>query len=455
MLNYKKDAVTADGKKLSVTYRDFRLFGEIGRETLRGMDSMNCDLRDGVLQTGLGVLPYTLKDGSKPSLAALTSRVDGLFSVDVMDSLSAAVYTEDLFLVTEDGKLWAFGGTGFLGGALVGANVSAATAVDKSSGEQRTIFAGSTRSFLVFDGIIQGVALPNTRAAICAWNNRIFIGTKVFKVAYSAPERAFTFASETIDDSGTLYLPSDRGDVVALRTFQGMVYIFCERGIFRLKADGAARDFQLTAIEYGGGKIFGKTVGNCGDVIFFLAEDGLYRMRGDVVKRVCKHLPIRPKESGEFCNHGVAGDDFLVRYVEVSGKRRTLVVDSEGKDGYFTSHFEGLGEHNGKTLCRYLDTVGMISPNGVLPTGGTYYFLSEKVDLGSRDRKTLTGLYFKGSGSFTCEVIADGKSYSQSLYFVNGAAVFNKALRGTEFQFRFTLSKGASIRSMTAEAVAL
>ena len=455
MLRYKKGAVSADGQKVSVTYRDFRVFGDIGRETLRGMDSMNCDLRDGILKTGLGVLPYTLKDGSKPSFASLTSRVDGLFSIDVMSSPSAAVYDEDLFLVTEDGKLWAFSGTSFLGGALVGAGVSAATAVDKSSGKQRTIFAGSNRSFLAFDGVVQGIALPNTTAAICTWNNRVFIGTKVFKVAYSASEMAFTFASETIDDSGTLYLPSDRGDVVALRTFQGRVYVFCERGIFRLKADGAARDFQLTAIEYGGGKIFGKTVGNCGDVIFFLAQDGLYRMRGDVVKRVCKHLPIRPKESGEFCNHGVSGDDFLVRYLEASGKRRTLVVDSEGKDGYFTSYFEGLGEHNGKTLCRYLDTVGMISPNGVLPTNGTYYFLSEKVDFGSRDRKTLTGLQFKGAGSFVCEVIADGKFYSQSLSFVNGTTVFDKPLRGKEFQFRFVLSKGTSIHSVTAEAVVL
>ena len=92
MLRYKKGAVSADGQKVSVTYRDFRVFGDIGRDTLRGMDSMNCDLRDGILKTGLGVLPYTLKDGSKPSFASLTSRVDGLFSIDVMSSPSAAVY---------------------------------------------------------------------------------------------------------------------------------------------------------------------------------------------------------------------------------------------------------------------------------------------------------------------------------------------------------------------------
>lgn len=455
MFGYKKSPMAAAGKKLSVTYRDFRVFGEGGKETLYGVDSLNCDLRDGALRTGIGALPYTLKNGTAVNLTSLSGRVDGFFSVDTMDTPAAAVYDEELLLVTEDGKLWVLGGSGFLGGGLVGMDASAATALNKNSGEQCTIVVGSNRSFLIVNGSIQGVALPNTTAAICTWNNRIFVGSKVFKVAYSAPEKAFVFSNQTIDGSGTLYLPTDRGELVALRTFQGKVYAFCERGIFRLQADGAAREFKLVEIAYGGGKIFGKTVGNCGDVIFFLAQDGLYRMRGEVVKRVCKHLPIRPNRDSQICNHGTVGDDFIVRYIEGNFLRRTLVVDSEGKDGYFTSDFEGLSEHDGKTLCRYLNGVGTMALEGALPMGGSYYFLSKKVDFGNQGKKTLKGLKFEGTGSFVCEVIVDGKSFSKQLSFVNGVAVFYPRLRGKEFQFRFTLSRGAVIRSMTAETVAL
>ena len=132
-----------------------------------------------------------------------------------------------------------------------------------------------------------------------------------------------------------------------------------------------------------------------------------------------------------------------------------MAVDAEGKDGYFMSNFEGLSEHNGKTLCRYLERVGTPMSEGVLPSGEEYYFLSEKLDFGKKGRKTLTALKFEGTGGFACDVYVDGKAFSQRMSFHDGVAVWDKPLRGREFQLRFSLSNGAEIRRLTAEAVSL
>ena len=455
MLGLKKAPMKKAGRKHSVTYRDFRVYGEGGKETLRAVNSLNCDCRDGVLKTGLGVTQYTMKSGANPTLAAVTAKVDGLFSIDLVDQLSAAVYSESLQMVTEDGKLWIYSESSktFVGGAPIGAGASAGTAVDVSSQKPRSIFVGPTRSMLVEDGQVLGVALSSTTDAICVCGNRIFMGLKEFKLVFSSPEKAFVFTPDTTDGSGTLQLPFETGRVAALLTFEDKVYVFCERGIYRLHADGSAREFRLSALEYGGGKIFGKTVGAQGKGIFFLAEDGLYRLYGESVKRVCRHLPIYPKADGLRCNHGSFGGDYIVRYMDTNGKRRMLVVDSEGKDGYFTSNFEGLSEHNGKTLCRYGDTVGMLTTRGALPTGEVYAFTSEKVDFGGLGNKTLTALRFEGTGSFDCRVVVDGKTYEERLVFENGIAKWKKRLRGKVFQFGFVLSSGTEIRGMTAEVV--
>lgn len=455
MLGLKKAPLKKTGKKRSATYRDFRVYGEGGKETLRAESSLNCDCRDGVLKPGFGIAPYTMKSGANPNLSAVTEKVDGLFSIDLVEQLSAAVYTESLQMVTEDGKLWVYseGSKTFVGGAPIGIGASAGTAVDVSLQKPRTIFAGPTRSMLVEDGQVQGVALPAATEAICVYGNRIFMGLKEFKLVFSSPEKAFVFTPDTTDGSGTLQLPLETGRVAALLAFEDKVYVFCERGIYRLHADGSAREFRLSVLEYGGGRIFGKTVGRQGKAIFFLAADGLYRLYGESVKRVCRHLPIYPKPDGLRCNHGSFGGNYIVRYVDASGKRRILVVDSEGKDGYFTSNFEGLSEHNGKTLCRYGDTVGMLVERGVLPTGEAYTFTSEKLEFGESGNKTLTALRFEGVGAFDCRVSVDGKTYEERLVFYNGFAEWKKRLRGKVFQIGFVLSAGTEIRGMTAETV--
>lgn len=456
MFGYKKETVTAKEKTVSVVYDEFRTFAEGGKNALRAAGSLNCDCRDGCLRAGLGAQVYTLQSGVTPNLTLLTSPVDGFFAIDNVSSLAAAVHTEYLHVVTEAGKLWTFSASAgaFLGGAGVGANSCAATAVDMNTDKTKTIFTGDTRSYLVYDGSIQGIALPNTTSAICAHNNRVFIGTKVFKIVYSAPDKAFTFTPDSTDDQGTLNLPLDRGDAVALLSFEDRVYVFCKRGIFRLDTAGSARDFKLTSVEYCGGEIFGRSVGRCGDSVFFLSQDGLYRMHGDAVKRICQHLPIYPKQANQVCNHATVGGDFALRYTDVSNRRRSVVVDGEGKDGYFISDFEGLSEYNGKPFCRYNDTVATLVPTGSLPTGESYYFLSEKLDFGTTEKVTLKSLRFQGTGSFTCQVLADGTAYSKTVTFSNGIGEWKKRIRAKEIYLRLILNSGAAIRSVAIEAVA-
>ena len=456
MFGYKKKPITAQGKTISLLFDEFRVHAEGSKNTLYAADSLNCDCRDGSLRTGLGAREYALKSGVKPNFTLLSSAVDGIFVIDNIGTLAAAVSTEKLCVTTEDEKLWVFidASGQFTGGALLGSNVCAATAVDKTADKTQTIFVGDPRAFYVQDNGVEGIALSNTVPAVCEFNNRLFVGSKVFKIVYSSPDKAFTFTPDSTDEQGTLNLPLDRGDVVALLRYEDGIYVFCQRGIFRLYAAGSARDFKLTALEYAGGGIFGRSVGRCGRSIFFLAQDGLYRIYGDSVKRICQHLPIRPRPTKQVCNHAAVGGDYVLRYIDTASRKRTVVVDSEGKDGYFISNYEGLSEYHGKPFCRYNDTLGTLADIGGLPTGEKYYFHSQKLDFGTAEKVTLKSLRLEGLGGFICEIIADGKVYSKKLGFSNGTAEWKKQIRAKEFYLRFTLSNGTVIRSVAVEAVA-
>lgn len=72
---------------------------------------------------------------------------------------------------------------------------------------------------------------------------------------YCAP-LAHTFWTDSADEGGHVEFPSEEGEIVGLEAMNEAVYVFRERGIVRLDARGAAREFSAQAVPYGGGKIF-------------------------------------------------------------------------------------------------------------------------------------------------------------------------------------------------------
>jgi len=91
--------------------------------------------------------------------------------------------------------------------------------------------------------------------------------------------------SVNLEEAGFIELIDERGALLKVVSFCDYIYIFRENGISRLSAYGDQRNFAISNLFVSSGKIYASSVCVCGDRIFFLANDGLYRFDGvDTVK---------------------------------------------------------------------------------------------------------------------------------------------------------------------------
>lgn len=218
---------------------------------------------------------------------------------------------------------------------------------------------------------------------------------------------AIAFASvydselEDVDGSGYIDLYSLNGNFIAAVSFRERLFLFRERGITRVRADGEALNFRADAMPYGCGTIVPGSVVLCGDKIAFLTERGFYAFDG----YRCKKLPIS----------ALADCDTSVR-IEASCYRGNYLACYTRKDGvrsFALYDFE-------KECARYIQS-GALSAAGwntvYFLRNDMVYSLTEEVGLpidGSKCSLELTfsaesprvpeTLYIEGSGTFTLKV---------------------------------------------------
>lgn len=91
--------------------------------------------------------------------------------------------------------------------------------------------------------------------------------------------------SLNLEEAGFIELIDERGALIKVVSFCDYIYIFREYGISRLSAYGDQTNFAISNLFVSSGKIYSDSVCVCGDKIFFLASDGLYRFDGvDTIK---------------------------------------------------------------------------------------------------------------------------------------------------------------------------
>lgn len=88
-----------------------------------------------------------------------------------------------------------------------------------------------------------------------------------------------------IDKGGYINFDGTLGEVNTIKSFNNYLYIFCDYGIYRLTAYGDQTQFNLKKIYTSSGRIFAKTVTQCGEYIAFVGEDGLFLFDGYDVTR--------------------------------------------------------------------------------------------------------------------------------------------------------------------------
>ncbi len=100
------------------------------------------------------------------------------------------------------------------------------------------------------------------------------------------------------EEAGYISFEDSLGDIVAVISFLGYLYIFREYSIFRLSAFGKQSDFELKKVYIDSERIVKNSVVRCGGKIFFLAGDKLYDFDGFTVRRVARNLPKLASNEG-------------------------------------------------------------------------------------------------------------------------------------------------------------
>jgi len=426
-------------------------FGGAGKEegVLYGKGS-NCEIIDGALCSGAGITALK-SEGNKVYFSGSSSPVKSFFSIWGKDE-DGKVFSA-MAILTENGTFWANRENGAYWERVhsFGAKTVAFTAVDEG-GELTTALVGyggvafyDEQKGLRFSGI------QSARPVGCYCLGRVFVAREPFVLSFSSPFSPLDF-TDGVDGGGTVKLPTDKGEIVALTTFKNKVYVFFERGIALLIPSGSAREFVVRQIEYQGSGILEGSVGVLDGGILFLSEEGAYRFDGERCVRICANLKIAPKRGGQVCNHAVFSGKYYVTYEDENAEKRGLVIDGESGGGYEAFAIEGLSEYEGKGVGVYDYVVQTVNvKEGSLPRLETRVFRVNGLDFKDRGLKSLQTLTFFGEGSAIVSVKSEREAKGFSINLSEVGASVRAFVHGRNFSLQIQLMDGAKLFAVTAD----
>ena len=407
-----------------VKFEKFAVGDASGRGVLCGTGGGNCDCSGGKIAPCVGLTDYLLPSGGNPSIPN-PHDPPAVFAL-LPGTDENGERTERVAFVSKRGLAYLYNDTRqeFEYAMRVFDSTPKILPVYAADGGAKLAFC-SSEGILLFDGDskFSSVYARGSDAA-CVFHERLFFAEKPFTLRYSAPLDASMFA-DSADEGGYIRLPSTGGEIVGLEEWKESIYIFRERGIEKLNAKGAARDFSHETLSYGGGKIFGRSIGKCGKNILFLAEDGVYAFDGYDAVKVGKEFPLA-KDKRETCAGYLENKYYLACKVdEFGGDGNNAVVryDTETKDvsvlsGVRVSSLCAVKTSNGADLiCTFQDgnknKLGMMSESGkIFDTATQKVYKSPETMLGYPLSKTVRGASIFTKYPIELDVIFDGKRYA-------------------------------------------
>lgn len=154
-------------------------------------------------------------------------------------------------------------------------------------------------------------AIDNSLAIVdmCAHYERIFavVSGKRNSLWFSDAFDPFNW-NVSISEGGYIEFDGSLGNVNVVKSFREYLYVFCDYGIYRLSALADQTQFSLKKLYCACGRIYPKSVVDCGDKIAFVSTDGIYFFDGYDVNRynigVSKLLGSGFENvGGAYCNH--------------------------------------------------------------------------------------------------------------------------------------------------------
>ena len=224
----------------------------------------------------------------------------------------------------------------------------------------------------IADGAVKSSG-PVGGACAAMHHGRLFTAVGL-RLRFSAPYsvEGITQSDRDPDKAGHLDFDEGRGNIVAILSFREKLYLFFERGIVKMRAEGEALDFDVTAMPFSGGSVIGGSVADCGDRICYMTENGLYSFNGSVCSRLeGPRGEIGLTQAQGFCLHG---------------KYAALVSLTDDKKALYVYDFS-------EKTSRFILAEGLISAaRGYFLAGTTLYSFTQKSSfpLGGESSLTLT-----------------------------------------------------------------
>ena len=94
----------------------------------------------------------------------------------------------------------------------------------------------------------------------------------------------------TLSEGGFINMMDERGVLNKVVSFNDYLYVFRDFGIARVSAYASQEDFYVSQLYTSSGRIYPNTITMCGDVIIFLADDGIYSFNGSSTSKISLNI---------------------------------------------------------------------------------------------------------------------------------------------------------------------
>ncbi|MBQ8428066.1 MAG: hypothetical protein IJX18_02295, partial [Clostridia bacterium] len=297
----------------------------------------------------------------------------------------------------------------------------------------------------VCEGSFNGVA--------CVFNHRIFAVQPDKRIRYSAPYERGNFA-DSADDGGYINVLENIGNIRQLVVVENEVYCLCDEQIFRLTGDGAARDFRVEKVAYGGGNILARSGAACGDKLVFLAREGLYSVQQGKVAPISVSTSLSGLSPAAYAEAAATENRYYLPCTTTASEKKTLVLDMTTGEASFTRYTPVLCLYNGSMY-------GVDEENRVFeflsdyPLDEGFSFERKREAFGDYRDKTLKRLWLYGEGELRLRVVGRNGVVEKNLTLSKEGAECPILLKGKTFDVRFTLSVGSLLTGLKAETLQL
>lgn len=164
------------------------------------------------------------------------------------------------------------------------------------------------------------------------------------------------------DGYGYADFTSADGDFVGIAPYRDRLYLFRERGVLELRADGEALNFSAAVLPYACGTVVKGSVARCGDKLVFLTDQGLYYYDGSFHRAENAYTDeFTPVEPAQACACG----NIYYTIVDHAGERKVYAYD----------FFAGYGRY---ILAEQLLSISAWGGSLYLLAGGRIIVLTEK-----------------------------------------------------------------------------